>query len=428
VTELRRTVGLRSAVALYCGAVLGTGILVLPAVAAETAGPASLLAWAGLSLLSLPLALTFAALARRYPVAGGFSAYIVRAFGPRWGAIAGWLFLAQVPSGTAFVGLLAASYLAAPFSLGRDAHFLIAAGVIAGAYALNLLGLRLVGTAQAIATGGVLALVGIVVLGSAPAVQGEAFAPFAPSGWSAVGLAAVQLFWAFVGWEAITPLAEEFRHPERDLPRASVISVGVVALVYLALAVVTIGTHAYGAGASGLPPFARMAERAFGSGALLAVGLAGGLLCFTPLNAYVAGTSRLAYSLARSGDLPDWVGALHPRTGVPHRALLAQGTACLLGLAITYAAALRSADLLPLSTSSFIATYVLSMAAAVRLLRGGEAVLAAIGLVACAAVLVFVGPLFVWLAAVALAALLYTGRRRRPTFPPPTQTPEGVSR
>src|SRR3989442_11915115 len=118
-----------------------------------------------------------------------------------------------------------------------------------------------------------------------------------------------------------------------------------------------------------------MAERAFGRGALFVVGIAGGRLCFTPLNAYVAGTSRLAYSLARSGDLPDWLGALHPRTGVPHRALLAQGVACLLALAITYAAAPRSADLLPLSTSSFIATYVLSIAAAVRLLPGGEAVL-----------------------------------------------------
>jgi amino acid efflux transporter len=70
-----------TAVALYTGAVLGTGILVLPAVAAETAGPASIVAWAGLCLLSLPLALTFAALARREPVAGGFSAYIERAFG-----------------------------------------------------------------------------------------------------------------------------------------------------------------------------------------------------------------------------------------------------------------------------------------------------------------------------------------------------------
>src|SRR5438876_11909200 len=100
--------------------------------------------WAGMSLLSLTLAHTFDALGRRQPVAGGFTAYIVRAFGRRWGAIAGWLFLAQVPTGCAFVGFLAASYLAAPFGLGRDAQLAIAMTFIGLAYGLNLLGLRLV--------------------------------------------------------------------------------------------------------------------------------------------------------------------------------------------------------------------------------------------------------------------------------------------
>jgi amino acid efflux transporter len=410
--RLRRTIGLTSAVALYSGAVLGTGILVLPAVAAETAGPASIIAWTGLSLLSLPLALTFAALGRRQPVAGGFTAYIVRAFGRRWGAIAGWLFLAQVPTGTAFVGFLAASYLAAPFGLGRDAHFAIALTFIGLAYGLNLLGLRLVGAVQTVATVGVLSLVIGVVLAASRDVRADAFLPFAPFGFSAVGLAAVQVFWAFVGWEAITPLAEEFRSPERDLRRASVISVGVVAVIYLALALVTIGTHAYGAEAEGLPPFALMAERAFGPGALVVVGITGGVLAFTPLNAYVAGTSRLAYSLARSGDLPSWVGALHPRTRVPHHALAGLAIACLAATALTYAGGIRTADLLPLSTSSFVATYVLSMAAAARLLRGRESLLAAVGLVACLVVSAFVGELLAWLLVVSLAAALYVGRRR----------------
>jgi len=409
--RLRRTIGLGSAVTLYSGAVLGTGILVLPAVAAATAGPASVIAWAGLSVLSLPLALTFAALGRRQPVAGGFTAYIVRAFGRRWGTIAGWLFLAQVPTGSAFVGFLAASYLAAPFGLGRDAQFVIALAFIALAYGLNLLGLRLVGAVQTVATVGVIALVTGVVLAADRDVRADAFVPFAPFGFSAVGVAAVQVFWAFVGWEAITPLAEEFRSPERDLRRASVISVGVVAVIYLALALVTIGTHAYGAEAGGLPPFALMAERAFGPGALLVVGIAGGVLAFTPLNAYVAGTSRLAYALARSGDLPSWAGELHPRSKVPHHALIGLGIACLVATTLTYAGGIRSADLLPLSTSAFIATYVLSMAAAVRLLSGKDAMLAGVGLVACLVVLAFVGAFLAWLVAVSLGAALYASRR-----------------
>lgn len=405
--ELRRSIGLRTAVALYSGAVLGSGILVLPGTAAETAGPASLVAWVALSLLSIPLALTFASLAHRQPIAGGFSAYIVRAFGARPGRAAGWLFLAQVPTGGTFVGLLAASYLGAPFGLDRDGSFAVAAAVLVLAFGLNLVGLRLAGAVQLAATAGVLVLVVVVVAAASPRVSAAAFEPFAPHGWPAVGTAATQLFWAFVGWEAITPLAQEFRDP-RDVRRASLLSVGLVAVIYLSLAAVTIGTTSYGLG--GLPSFARMAEESFGRGAVLLVGIAGGILCFTPLNAYVAGTSRLAYALARSRDLPIDLASLSSRH-VPQRAILALGGSTLAALGLTYVFGLRLADLLPISTSAFLATYILSMAAGVRLLRGREATLAAVGLVACLIVLAFAGAHLLWIAAVSLAALLY----RRPS-------------
>lgn len=413
--RLERTIGLPAAVALYCGAVLGTGILVLPAIAAERAGPASLVAWIGLSLLSLPMALTFAALARKEPVAGGFSAYVDRAFGRRWGAIAGWLFLAQVPIGTVVAGLIAGAYLAAPLGLGRGGVFALGGAVIAVAYALNFLGLRIAGWTQLAATAGVLLLVVVVLVASVGDVHPAAFHPFVPAGWPAVGGAAAQLFWAFVGWEAITPLAEEFRNPERDLVRASVISVAIVAVIYTALAWVTIGTHAYGGAAGGLPPFARMAATAFGPRALAVVGIAGGVLSLLPINAYVAGTSRLVYALAKKGDLPSWAAALHPRTKVPHRALIALAGSGAIALVVCYLRDLDMGTLLPLSTSSFIATYVLSMAAALKLLKGRNVLFALLGLIGCLAVLACVGALVLWLVAVSLAALTYVGvtNRRR---------------
>ena len=75
------TLSTRSATALYVGAVLGPGVLIVPALAAEAAGPASVLAWAALLALSAPLAMTFAALGVRYPEAGGTAAYARAAFG-----------------------------------------------------------------------------------------------------------------------------------------------------------------------------------------------------------------------------------------------------------------------------------------------------------------------------------------------------------
>src|SRR4051812_28638880 len=85
--------------ALSVGAVLGTGVISMPALAAGVAGPASLVAWLALILLSAPLAWTFAALGARYPDGGGVSTYVRLAFGPRAAAAVGWCFYFAVPLG-----------------------------------------------------------------------------------------------------------------------------------------------------------------------------------------------------------------------------------------------------------------------------------------------------------------------------------------
>ena len=92
--------------ALTIGAVLGTGVISLPALAAQAAGPASLLAWAGLVLLSVPLATTFAALGARYPDGGGVSTYARRAFGARAATVVGLVLLLRDPDRRADGGRL----------------------------------------------------------------------------------------------------------------------------------------------------------------------------------------------------------------------------------------------------------------------------------------------------------------------------------
>src|ERR1700749_1862442 len=96
----------RSASALYVGAVLGPGVLFLPALAARAAGPASILAWGALLALSAPLAVTFAALGVRFPEAGGTAAYARAAFGRRAGAVTGWGVPCGVGGGAPAGGLL----------------------------------------------------------------------------------------------------------------------------------------------------------------------------------------------------------------------------------------------------------------------------------------------------------------------------------
>src|SRR5438552_1613712 len=100
--------GVGSGTALLLGAVLGPGVLVLPKLAAAAAGPASLLAWAGLLALSVPVAITFAALGARHPDGGGAASFAAKAFGPRAAAAVGLWFYCAVPIGAPAAGLIGA--------------------------------------------------------------------------------------------------------------------------------------------------------------------------------------------------------------------------------------------------------------------------------------------------------------------------------
>ena len=215
----------RSATALYVGAVLGPGVLILPGLAAEVAGPASVLAWAALLALSVPLAITFAVLGVRFPEAGGTAAYTRAAFGARAGEVTGWCFLTGVVIGAPAVALIGGFYVAELLHAGREAAVVAAAGMIAAVVAANAFGVRASARLQLGLAGVLAALLLVAVVSALPESRAENWTPFAPNGWSSVGEAASLLMLSFIGWEAVSHLAGELRDPAapapaRDLRRA----------------------------------------------------------------------------------------------------------------------------------------------------------------------------------------------------------------
>ena len=231
----------RSATALYVGAVLGPGVLILPGLAAEVAGPASVLAWAALLALSVPLAITFAVLGVRFPEAGGTAAYARAAFGRGPGAVTGWCFLAGVVIGAPAVALIGGFYVAELLGAGREAAVAAAAGMIAAVVAANAFGVRASARLQLGLAGVLAALLLVAVVSALPESRAEHWTPFAPHGWSAVGEAASLLMLSFIGWEAVSHLAGELRDPHRQLPRAIFGALAVVVVLYLGLAIATVG-------------------------------------------------------------------------------------------------------------------------------------------------------------------------------------------
>ena len=386
-------------VALYVGALLGPGLLMLPGLAVETAGPASVLAWAGLLVVSALFAVVFTALGSRMPSGGGVVAYATAGLGPRVGRAVGRCFLTGVVLGAPVVCMIGAGYVTSLIGGGRVATALVAALLLACVLVLTLAGARTGTTVQMILVGVLLAVIVVAVAGSVHAAREANWTPFAPHGWSAVGRAASVLMLSFVGWEAVAPLTRHLANPRRSLPRITAVAFSLTAAVYLALAATVVAV--LGPRARGPVPVAGLLRVAVGTAGPWIAGGAAVLLTFAAINAYLTGGAALAAHLRgkTEGRLPLFMAAATAAAGAVELGAEAVG-------------GLGTARMVTLPTALFLMVYVASMASAARLLRGALRGAAALACAASAVVLVFSGSaalLAVAVAAVALMTPLRTG-------------------
>lgn len=411
-------IGLPTASALYVAAVLGTGVLVLPGLAADAAGPASVLAVAAVLLLSIPLAGTFAALAARYPDAGGVATFVRLALGPTAARATGYWFFFGVGFGVPVLAALGGGYLAAALGLDSSAVPVIGFAFVLVPLGLNFLGLRVSGRVQfAFSVLLVLVVVGVVA-SAVPALRIEHFSPFLPHGWAGVGLAISLFVWAFAGWEAVTHIAGEFRNPRRTIPLATGIAIAVVGLAYLALQFATVGVVGAATTASSVPLIDLVAVTMPGFGPIV-VAVIASVVVIGVANAYLPAFANLGASLGRDGDLPRWFAKGAEAGAVPRRALGWFGIQSLVYTAVFFGWHLDLQTFILIHTSSMVAVYALGMIAAVRLLRVGSAgwVMAVISVVLTAGLLVLAGWHLVVPALLALVAVLVTVIRKRNRVP-----------
>ncbi|MEV6971286.1 amino acid permease [Hamadaea sp. NPDC051192] len=408
-------------IALYVGAVLGTGVIALPALAARVAGPASLLAWLGLVLASIPLAATFAALGARHPDSGGVSTYARRAFGPRAAALVGWWFYAATPAGAPAAALFTGGYVEAAFGGGRVTVYATAVGLFAAVGLANYFGVRVSGRMQLILAGVLLTLLLVTAIAALPHAKLSNLTPFAPHGWFAVFPAAALLVWSFAGWEAVTHLAAEFRNPARALPRATAAAIVIVGGVYLLIAATVVLVLGAAAGANEAP-LSELLEVGFGGPAKAAAAVVAVLLTLGVMNTYTAGSAKLGAALGRDGALPAWLARGSQSGEVPRRSLFVTIALGLGGFGIVAATGVGTAPLVLATTGCFVAVYAVGAAAALRLLprRTGVWWTAVVALATVLGLSLTTGLYLAWPLLVALAALLYVRRaanRRRESTP-----------
>jgi amino acid efflux transporter len=396
--------------ALYIGAVLGTGVIALPALAARTAGPASLLAWLALIGLSVPLAATFSALAARYPDAGGVATCVKLAFGSYPAAVVGWCFLFAVPVGAPAAAMFAGAYVQTAVGGGTSTVMLTAFALVLGIALINAFGVTLSGKIQVLVAALLITFLVTAVCTSLPHAHAQNLHPFAPHGWLAVGSAAGLLVWSFAGWEAITHLAAEFRQPARDIPKSAAVAIFVIGILYFAVAVATVLVLGSGA-ATTQAPLALLLAFGFGGHIKVVAAVAALLLTAGTMNAYFAGAAKLGAALGRDGALPSWLAHGSEAGGIPRRSLLTLTTLTLVVLIATDVAHVGVEPLVLMTTGAFVVVYILGTAAALRLLAPGSwgRRAALLALLFDVLLLGTTGFYLLWSLGIAVCAVIYRG-------------------
>ncbi len=391
--------------ALYIGALLGPGLLLLPGLAAAEAGPASIVAWLGLLGLSGLFAAVFSGLGRRFPQAGGIMGYVTAGLGQRAGQAAGWCFLTGVVGGAPIVCLIGASYITTLTGGGLPVRAAVAALLLLIVLGLSAAGLRASAGAQLVLVALLITVVAVAVVGSGRYAQIDRWSPFAQHGWLSVGHAATTLMLSFVGWEAVAPLTSRFANPSRQLPKVIAIALAVTTALYLGLAIATVSVLGPGT----TVPLADLLKVAIGPAGSIAAAAAAVVLTVGAVNAYLNGAVVMARQLTKPGSSEE-----------------ARSPAFLLAIAVTglvlislYGFRLVSTTaLVVLPTTLFLAVYLGSMLAATRVLRGAGRVAACIASLAVLAMLPYCG--WALLAPAAVAAVSVW--RSRHLIPRPAAT------
>ncbi|HEX2772522.1 MAG TPA: amino acid permease [Micromonosporaceae bacterium] len=380
MTRLARRIGVRDAVVVGLGSMLGAGVFVVFAPAAAVAGgPGLLVALALAGLVAFCNATSSARLAARYPESGGTYVYGRERLGAFAGFLAGWGFVAGKTASCAAMAFAIGAYL------WPDHARVVAIVAVVAVTAVNLRGVEKTATAThwlVAVTLVVLATVAVVGLVTGP-VRPSYLADFAGTGPPGVLTAAGLLFFAFAGYARIATLGEEVRDPERTIPRAVPLALGMVLAIYLVLAVVAVGVLGPIRLAASPAPLAEVVTAAGLPGLAWLVRLGAVVAVTGVLLALVAGVGRTVFAMARRRDLPAVLDAVHPRRRVPHRAEFAVAGAVVVLVAL---GDLRTA--IGFSSCTVLVYYAITNAAALTLGRDPARrmpvqVLAACGLAGC---------------------------------------------
>jgi len=359
---LTRQLGAFQLTMLGIGAIIGTGIFVLTAEAGQKAGPAMMVAFVIAAVVCALAALAYSELASMVPVAGSAYTYTYAVMGEAIAWTVGWALVLEyaVAAGAVAVGwsgymngLLASAGIELPAALKTGPMDGGAFNVLAFTISLVITGLLVLGTSKSAKVNAFLVLIKVIALTAfifiaVPAAKDANFQPFFPTGWGSplggVGVlgAAASIFFAYVGFDAVSTAAEETKNPNRNIPIGLIGSLLVCTVFYMLVgygAVGSIGSQPMIVNGIALHPGTpEMAAACAGSDALVCskeplahvlkmigfakvgnlIGLAAAIALPSVVLMMIYGQTRIFFTMSRDGLLPERLSKVHPKFHTPH--------------------------------------------------------------------------------------------------------------
>jgi len=415
---LKRTLNLLDATSVGIGAIIGAGIFVVLGIAIGYAGPSIIISIIIAGIVASFTAFSFAELGSAIPKEGGAYQFAFELISPFAGFLVGclWLF-AQIVAGAA-ISLGFASYFVAVFPA-------FSVKIVAVLAALVLTGLNLVGIKQSTTINNILVIVKIAVLCSFIGfglfqTHPQNISQFSPNGLFGVLQGAGFIFFAYLGFGRIAALGEEVKKPERNLPLAILIALIVSLVLYVLTAFTAMGLQDYRILAQSGSPLAEAAKATGNFTLVAAVSLGALIATVSVLLTSLIGLSRVAFAMARNGQLPTSIARVSSRFGTPYVSVLMMGA-----LLTVLAFALDLKQAAAITSFALLATHLIVNLSAIRLRKKMPSsatkfrvpffpLIPSLGLISCV-ILMFSLPQESWVAAaavVALSAVLYLLRRK----------------
>ncbi len=357
--KLKRKLGFWDVFCIAAGAMISSGLFILPGLAFQQAGPAVVLSYAIAGVIVIPALMSQAELVTAMPRSGGSYFFIERSMGALSGTLAGlaeWLAL-SLKSAFALIGIGAFTQLIWPDIDPAAVQWIIKAVAIACCVvfaALNIFSVKGVGHTQILMVAFLFGILGAFIAFGLPESKHIHFANFMEKGPGAVLATAGLVFISFGGLNSVADIAEEVHRPGRNIPAGMFAAMLVVTAIYVATVFVTVGVLDGEQLSGNLTPISHAAEKFLGEGGLILLSVGAMLAFITTANGGILAASRSPMAMSRDGLLPERLQHVSKRFGTPHLSIILTA-----GFMIAVIALLDIPDLVKAASTMMLMLFVM---------------------------------------------------------------------